>query len=130
MRNVLIPTFLRACFWILSARPLTPESYETCNGSYHKLSTQILEPKKDSLVIRMFIRLTVLLQHGQLAPGQWKTILALQPCKDSLGTNAKTVLLATDADITDVRLVKEVTGCNLSEHDLQHLYSLVSTTSS
>ena len=127
MHNVGLFTSLRASFWSLLAGPLTLESYKTRDGSYREVNTRILEPKKDSLAIRMFIRLTILYQHGQLAPSQWKTILALQSHKDSLGTSAKLDLSAIDADI---RLVKEATACDMSEHNLQHLYWQVSTISS
>ena len=95
----------------------------TCYGSYREINTQVLKPKGDSLAIRMFIRLVVLYQHGQLTTSQWKAISALKSHQESIRQSKELDLPAINADI---RLIREVTECDMSESDLQDLYWRVS----
>lgn len=95
----------------------------TCYGSYREINTQVLKPQSDSLAIRMFIRLVVLHQHGQLTTSQWKAISTLESHKELMRQSKELDLPAINADI---RRVREVTECDTSESDLQDLYWRVS----
>ena len=66
----------------------------------------------------MFIRCVILRQSGQLTSSQWKAILALQSHKEAIGEALAEPLAVNE----DIRLIKEVTGCDMSESDLQDLY--------
>ena len=91
----------------------------TCYRSYREIDNHVLEPKGDSLAIRMFIRLVVLHQDGQLTENQWKAISALKSHKESIGKSKELGLPAINSDI---QLLREVTQCDMSESDLQDLY--------
>ena len=93
------------------------------HGSYREINTQILKIREDSLAIRIFIRLVLLYQQGQLTGNQWKAISALKSHRESMIQTKELDLLAINADI---ELIREVMKSNLSESDLQDLYWRVS----
>lgn len=73
----------------------------------------------------MFIRLVLLHQYGQLTTNQWKAISALESHKELTRQSTRLDLLAINADI---RLLREVMKCDMSESDLQDLYWQVNIT--
>lgn len=91
----------------------------TCYCSYREIDPQLLKPKKDSLAIRMLLRLIVLHQYGQLSKNHWKAIWALESHRKLMKQSKELDLAAINADI---RLLREVTKCDISEDDLQELY--------
>lgn len=91
----------------------------TCYRSYREIDPQLLKPKKDSLAIRMLLRLIVLHQYGQLSKNHWKAIWALESHRKLMKQSKDLDLAAINADI---RLLREVTKCDISEDDLQELY--------
>lgn len=104
---------------VLTSQPCKRVVKYRCYRSYHEIDTQVLEPKGDSLAIRIFIRLVVLHEHGQLTKNQWKAISTLKSHKQLIGHSNELDLPVINADI---RLLKEVTQCDMSESDLQDLY--------
>lgn len=70
----------------------------------------------------MLVRLVLLHQYGRLTDNQWQAILALESHKALIEQSKASDWAAITADI---RLVKEVTGDDMSENDLEDLYCRV-----
>lgn len=80
-----------------------------------------MKPIDKTLATRMLLRLIVLHQHGQLTNNQWKAISALDSKKGFMHQSDELDLSA------DIKLLKPVTKCDMSEADLQELYWRVNT---
>ena len=94
-----------------------------CCRRYRQIDTRILEPKGDSLAIRMFVRLIVSYQNEQLTANEWNAILSLESNEGLIVQSEKWDLQAINADI---RLTKEVCESKMAEEELQGLYWRVS----
>ncbi len=90
-----------------------------CGGSYHEIKAHSPEAKEVDSATRMLVRLVILHQHERLTDNQWQAILALQSHKALIEQSQESDWAEMNADI---RLVKEVTGDDMSESDLEDLY--------
>ena len=75
------------------------------------------------MVIRMLICLVIQHLHGQVTKNQWMMISALKSHTDVFRQSYDLELSAI------IRLLRKVTGCEISEDDLQDLYWQVNITS-